>query len=759
MMMPGTLETSRYASLRKGGKVLGRLALWVQLGLLILGAGLFLDQAKDLLSDAQFTWGERRVMGIIAIVTLGGCGLSGWILGQLFRVSAQVLDVLADSAEAAWRTGDLIEQHLVPTLGRIALAIEERDGPLAGRSATSASTANTSVNSMRSELAAAQAAGRAGRVMELRDVLTQHLRGEPLHSLDRGLAIWMLNLVERRVQAGTVDAELAGWVARALDSFGSMSEAEPLRVALPSLRHRAGLCQKCGRPTRGQEALCADCRAGGAASRAVPGSSTRSSSTREALMSMRVRCSSCQTAFLTDVEEPGATVECPKCGAHHRLPAPSRPVDTPAPQTAPSAEPIPSAPVSSTSVFVPSTESRARSSRRLWMAGLAVLAILVLGGVTALVVWPRLKPRRLDPVERVANEYLQALVKGDETAQRRWSTVEEPPAIRSFQTIRRDPGRNRTVKGSYAPLARLHSKIDSEFTYDPAIGRFTPKNPLGAAGETLDAVQAAKEKAEKSGIYDKMASGDPNEIFDAAENFGKMLSQLSEGALAPKKILPTYKLLVNDAKPPLPAEPKELATHVADNPKSWDALLKRPFHTLKADGPFIFERAEVDTQVHDQLGSSGDPPTTLRLSLVRFRLEGIDTGWRIIAAKRILPGATDEPPSEPQPESPGYVSPSVPPPTAEPPQSSFSGKSVEFPRHTMSFPVESIADFPGRLAQLVRAPALHAGSRGFESLIAQSSNPCGNGGGHDHATENPRFRAGVLTAILSWAGRETAAND
>ena len=340
------------------------------------------------------------------------------------------------------------------------------------------------------------------------------------------------------------------------------------------------------------------------------------------------------------------------------------------PRPVPSPEPPPSAPLPSGSVFVPSTESRARSSRRHWIIGLAALVILVLGGVAALVLRPRIKPRPLDPVEHVAQEYMQALVKGDETLQRRLSTVEEPPAIRSFQEIRRDRSRNRTVKGSFAPLARLHSKIESKFSYDPAIGRFTPKNPLGAAGETLDAVQAAKEKAEKSGIYDKMASGDPNEVFDAAENFGKVLSQLAEGALAPKKILPTYKLLVDDAKPPLPADPKELATHVADNPKTWDALLKRPFHTLKADGPFIFERAEVDTQAHEQLGSLGDPPTPLRLSLARFRLEGIDTGWRVISAKRILPGATEEASPEPQPESPGYVSPSVPPPTEpSPPRS------------------------------------------------------------------------------------------
>jgi hypothetical protein len=294
------------------------------------------------------------------------------------------------------------------------------------------------------------------------------------------------------------------------------------------------------------------------------------------------------------------------------------------------------------------------------------LAVIVLAGVATLVLWPRLQPRPIDPVERVAQEFLNALVQGDATAQRRWSTIDEPPAIRSFRNIHRDRGQNQSVKGSFATLARLHSRIEHEFNYDPAISRFTPKNPLGAAGQTLDAVQAAKEQAEKSGIYEKMASGDPNDIFDAAEKFGKVFTQLAEGALAPKKVLPTYKMLVDDAKPPLPFEPKELASHVAANPKAWDALLKRPFHNLKADGPFIFERADVDAEVTDQLASLGDPPTALRLSLVRFRLEGIDTGWRITEARRALPGSADELPPDHQPPSPGSTPLPNAPPTSDP---------------------------------------------------------------------------------------------
>ena len=247
-------------------------------------------------------------------------------------------------------------------------------------------------------------------------------------------------------------------------------------------------------------------------------------------MSLRVRCTSCQTAFLTDVEEQGASVECPKCGAVHRLPRLEKPVPASEPRVA-----APVNPASASSVFVPSSDSQIRSSRRRWIIALAALAIVLLACVAALVYKPRFKPRPTDPVERVARQYLEALVKKDEATQRQWSTIDEPPAIRSFQDVHREQSQDRTVKGSFAPLARLHRKIEADFTYDTAIARFTPKNPLGAAGETLDAVHAAKEKAEKSGIYDKMASGDPNEVFDAAEGFGKMLSQLAEGALAPRR--------------------------------------------------------------------------------------------------------------------------------------------------------------------------------------------------------------------------------
>jgi hypothetical protein len=54
---------SRYQSLQASGRALARAAPLVRMGLFAVGVGLFLDQVRPLVSDAQFTWGKRRVMG------------------------------------------------------------------------------------------------------------------------------------------------------------------------------------------------------------------------------------------------------------------------------------------------------------------------------------------------------------------------------------------------------------------------------------------------------------------------------------------------------------------------------------------------------------------------------------------------------------------------------------------------------------------------------------------------------------------------
>jgi hypothetical protein len=382
-------------------------------------------------------------------------------------------------------------------------------------------------------------------------------------------------------------------------------------------------------------------------------------------MSFRLHCRACRTAFLTHDDPAGRTVTCPKCGA----------TQVAAPQGS-----TPTGPPTAESVFIPSEATgRRRTARRL--AWLALAGLLVAGlAVGTVVAWPRLRqwwnPVPPDPVEQVASAYLKALADGDSEAQRRLGTVELPPAIRTFREVKHDPARDRQTRGSFAPISAFHARLSKTYDYDEASGRYIPKNQLGPAAETLDALHEAKDKAEQDGLYDKMQSGDPEDLFDAAESLAKAykpLAKLAEGALNPKRLIPSYQQLVETAKPPLPTPEKALALDFAANRETWDALLKRPFTTLRADGPFLLERAEVTASIVDALGSLGDPPRTLRLTLSRFRLEGIDTGWRVTSARR--DGEPD--PNAPEPDeavekSPDeesgsrHVSPGEPPTAPDP---------------------------------------------------------------------------------------------
>ncbi len=380
-------------------------------------------------------------------------------------------------------------------------------------------------------------------------------------------------------------------------------------------------------------------------------------------MSLRLRCRSCQAAFVTSKDQVGQSVDCPKCGAPQVVPRPK-----PAAESAESSEPVepmlkrikapePAAAPVGKSVFIKKDKKdkgeSGASNKGLW----ATVILVPLLAVGAIIAWPMIRdwldPRPKTVVEAAAYDYLMALKEGDEAAIQRLGVVQDPPAIRSFRDLKRDKPRDERIKGVFKPIARLHRAIEKKFDYDATSGRFIPKNQLGIAAEMLDKVHEAKEKLEKDKTYDKMASGDPEEAMQAAIDFGAVFAKISEG-LTSKKLIPSYRMLVEGANPPLPEPERSLALDYARHRESWDGLLKRPFPTIKVDGPFAFEKAEVTAEVKDKLASSGDPPTMLRLKLVQFETDAIDTKWKVVSARRITPGVPDEPMDEegPEPEIP-----------------------------------------------------------------------------------------------------------
>lgn len=374
-------------------------------------------------------------------------------------------------------------------------------------------------------------------------------------------------------------------------------------------------------------------------------------------MKIRLTCTSCRASFLVTDEKLGQLVSCPKCGNEARMPESVAAInrESAARSASATARPSPAAVVE---------EPAPRKRRRLVPFLLGVAASLAVAGVAAVLLLPKAEPAPPppppDPIVEAATGYLDALVADDRPTIDRLGTIDDPPAIARYRDPRRVPEAEVSVRGSFAPIAELHGRLAEEYTYNEAIGRFENANPLGAAADFMDAADEMRSDIEAGGAHDfyaEYAGGTPDEQLDAAVNFAEQFAELTRAALPREKLAPTYAQLVEDADPPLPAEARSLADRVGEERDTWDALLGRPFHTIEADGPFVLEEAEVRSTVADRLASPGDPPRPLTLTLRRFRLEGIDTGWRVIAARRQEPEPETAPATTEPERSPGLEGP------------------------------------------------------------------------------------------------------
>jgi len=312
-MIDTTPNASPYESLRSTRRALAGMSPVVRLGLFVAAVALFLKDAGPLLSDMQLTWGERMVAAIAATTLLVGFGLAGWVAGRLLRAAAELIDVLVDQAESSGRAANLIEWHVAPALERMAVALERslatpreavdgkalalagarqailddrwdqadrliaalrRDHPespeVCGLADELAEARREAADGLKAQLDAAQAVNDPERVIELRDALTQHLRGDPLRDLDRELVQWLMALIQKRMRTGTVRGDVVALATKVAASFGDTPEGASLRASLPTLRRSVGLCPRCAQPYVGLANACPQCQAAAKAPALAP---------------------------------------------------------------------------------------------------------------------------------------------------------------------------------------------------------------------------------------------------------------------------------------------------------------------------------------------------------------------------------------------------------------------------------------------------------------------------------------------------------
>lgn len=265
--------------------------------------------------------------------------------------------------------------------------------------------------------------------------------------------------------------------------------------------------------------------------------------------------------------------------------------------------------------------------RRLLLLLLVAVPILVVAG---LVVIPPLLPK--DPRAVVIEQYLEAVRTGEEEKAAELGVLDEPPLTASVGRIveREDVGD--AYAGAYEPIAQFHRDIGQKYT--PRGDVYLKEDMTGTLAKMLNLRKEAAVKGEA--IAKKIERGRPEDLFDAAEGLAEGYSGIFDAILGPvdspakaEPIVLTYEDLVAEHAKDLGAEQRLLLDDFAANRDKWERLLGRDPRELNAKGEFRVDDTVWETRVWLPGQSSGEPPKTVRFTLRRFRVDLIDTGWKV----------------------------------------------------------------------------------------------------------------------------------
>jgi hypothetical protein len=246
---------------------------------------------------------------VAAIASIAGLALIGWVAARFLRVSSRLIETSAAGADAMARLAAAAERLVVileqprpsaapsppaaqpeaapafnlstSALAEVRRALKQedwvlaesllgsltnkyRDEPAIAQLRDELRAAREAVAlSLRARLDAAREANDPQRVLEIRETLAAVLRPEQLASLDRTLARWFLDLIQKRLRQGAISVDVVVLATRVAAALDTTQEGASLRAALPTLRRSVGLCARCGSPYTGIADACPACIAAG----------------------------------------------------------------------------------------------------------------------------------------------------------------------------------------------------------------------------------------------------------------------------------------------------------------------------------------------------------------------------------------------------------------------------------------------------------------------------------------------------------------
>lgn len=226
-----------------------RAACWIAGGLM------FAEKAFRLLSTG-FGLGQRVELGVHALVWLGGAALAGIVLSRLMAAAGDLIDLRIAAVTTQEQMLSLMRNDLLPLLEKLPQSINVK---AAGGAGGIADLSNLSTADLLDQLQDAKRTGEAEDVLDLRQSLLPRLPEHKRKQMDEELAQWFTRFFEKALRSGRAPL-VAPTLGRAVEALEGVPGMEHLEQALPMVRQSAGLCVSCGKPYRGQSAMCPPCQ-------------------------------------------------------------------------------------------------------------------------------------------------------------------------------------------------------------------------------------------------------------------------------------------------------------------------------------------------------------------------------------------------------------------------------------------------------------------------------------------------------------------
>lgn len=359
-------------------------------------------------------------------------------------------------------------------------------------------------------------------------------------------------------------------------------------------------------------------------------------------MDIALVCPGCDKHLKVAEEVAGKRAKCPRCGLKIAIPAlvhsgPTAANSDAEPeevQVVDETQPVDSQTPADDWKPKQTVDFRKSTWRRklVWALVLLLPVLVVVGLVVAPTLWPK------DPKQIVLENYLAAVREGKFKEAEQFGVLDDnrAPIVKSLGRANFAEAEEKDTAGSFKEIAEFHQHIAGKYKAEGEV--FLANDITGKLAGTINLRDKILEEQQKAKTSPKKYRDELDAAVDFAENYAKNVNALADmfiGGPQHKSVAVTYEQLLKEWGGELNPNQRYLLDSYRQNRAQWQKLLGRDFQSIGDEGEFTLQESSWETSLWLSNQSYSEPPKKVRVTLVRFSVGLIDSGWKVWEIKRI----------------------------------------------------------------------------------------------------------------------------